>query len=131
MPNNTHALSIRAMQRDNALRQRQGLQQDPQHYGWRPQTRRDCAAVPRPCPYVGCRYNLFLNVSENGSVKFPHGPDFDAMRNLPTNCALDVAEEGGIESADIGLFLAVTPNMVRREKQIALEKLAGFSGLGE
>src|SRR5208337_2271584 len=35
----------------------------------RPATRADCSAVPRPCPFVSCRHNLYLDVSKDtGSI---------------------------------------------------------------
>lgn len=40
----------------------------------RPSTRGECAQVPRPCPYVACKYSLYLDVSKTGSIilNFPH-----------------------------------------------------------
>ncbi len=36
----------------------------------RPKTRADCISSPRPCVYVSCKYNLYLDVNpETGSVK--------------------------------------------------------------
>lgn len=34
----------------------------------RPVTRADCANVPRPCPFVGCRANLLVDPLEDGSI---------------------------------------------------------------
>lgn len=35
----------------------------------RPRTRGDCEDGPRPCPWVGCRYNLMLEVTEAGGLR--------------------------------------------------------------
>src|SRR5207248_4026222 len=36
----------------------------------RPRVRGDCAEGPRPCPYVSCKYNLYVDVNpRTGSVK--------------------------------------------------------------
>jgi hypothetical protein len=40
----------------------------------RPKTRADCADVPRPCPFVSCRWNLYLDVDNRGVVTIPR-PD--------------------------------------------------------
>lgn len=34
----------------------------------RPRTVGDCRKGPRPCPYVGCRFNLLIDVLEDGSI---------------------------------------------------------------
>lgn len=36
----------------------------------RPRTRGDCAKVERPCPYVGCKYHIYIDVTRNGGLKF-------------------------------------------------------------
>lgn len=33
----------------------------------RPKTRADCEGGVRPCPYVGCRFNLLIDVLDDGS----------------------------------------------------------------
>lgn len=59
----------------------------------RPKTRGDCLPggcnEQRPCPWVGCKYHLFVDVKPNGAVQvnFPGG--FDRM---PETCALDMAD---------------------------------------
>ncbi len=72
----------------------------------RPKTRGDCKDGPRPCPWVSCKYHLFLDVvvkhasgaleREVVDINYPHllaqlddkGPDWD----LEESCALDVAD---------------------------------------
>jgi hypothetical protein len=57
----------------------------------RPKTRAECNAVPRPCPYVGCRYNLYLDVDELGRIIIP---DADTpIEERRYSCALDVVED--------------------------------------
>lgn len=34
----------------------------------RPRTRGDCEGRPRPCPWVGCRHNLLIDVTPAGSI---------------------------------------------------------------
>ena len=57
----------------------------------RPRTRADCEDGPRPCPWVGCRYSLYLDV-KNRSIKL----NFPALEvdEMVESCALDVADRG-------------------------------------
>jgi hypothetical protein len=76
----------------------------------RPKTRGDCRNVPRPCPWVSCRYNLFLDVAESGFLIMHH----DSPETMPRgcSCALDVADKGGLASSDIGKIVGVTRQLV-------------------
>ena len=38
----------------------------------RPTTRVDCENGMRPCPWVGCRYHLYLDVDKRGRISFNH-----------------------------------------------------------
>ena len=41
----------------------------PERSYWRPKTRGDCANVARPCPYVSCKYHLYIDVNPGtGSI---------------------------------------------------------------
>jgi hypothetical protein len=86
----------------------------------RPTTRADCARVPRPCPYVGCKYSLYLDVTETGSMifNFPHLEP--GQMPAKQSCALDLAERGAMTLEDI----AVVTNLTReRIRQIELKAL--------
>jgi hypothetical protein len=50
---------------------REGRAENPPVEGVeRPRTRGDCEDVVRPCPYVSCKYNLYLDVNPHtGSIK--------------------------------------------------------------
>lgn len=88
---------------------------------WRPQTRAQCEDAPRPCPYVGCRFHLYLDVSKRGSIKlnFPHlEPE-----ELEHSCALDVAESGGATLEQVGYLLNVVRERVRQLEDMAFRKL--------
>jgi hypothetical protein len=103
-------------------RERQLLQvlyPDTDH--WRPQTRGDCVDGIRPCPYVGCKFNLYLDVTpETGVIKL-NFPDLDPDE-LGESCALDVAEDGGRELLPIARALNVTRERVRQIEVRALAK---------
>lgn len=73
----------------------------------RPKTRADCEDAPRPCPFAGCKYHLFIEVNpRTGSVKenFP-GKDLDEIGDT---CSLDVADRGGVTLEEIGGIMNMT-----------------------
>ncbi len=99
--------------------------------GVRPRTRDDCRTAERPCPYVSCKYHLYLDVNpETGSIKI-NFPDLEVWE-LPETCALDVAERGGITLEDVGELLNLTRERIRQVEVFGLEKLREASnGPGE
>lgn len=76
---------------------------------WRPKTRADCDTVPRPCPYVGCRHHLFLDVGPSGSIQFPHGDSLASLDAMPVSCALDAADAGPSEVGEVGQLVGMSP----------------------
>lgn len=87
----------------------------------RPKTRGDCQCSQRPCPWVGCRYHLYLEVTESGSLlfRFPHLK----LWELKETCALDVAERGEKKVLEeIGLLMNLTRERVRQIEKVALKK---------
>jgi hypothetical protein len=89
----------------------------------RPQTRAECREGPRPCPFVSCRYHLYLDVSRRtGSIKL-NFPDLEVWE-MPVSCALDVAEDGGATLEDVGAIMNVTRERIRQLEVSALERLA-------
>jgi hypothetical protein len=104
----------------------------------RPRTRADCIDGPRPCPWVSCKYHLLLDVKSNGGLTFNvrrpgehgvktvgrrrmRGAEADALAEralerlceMPTSCALDVADEGGATYERIGELLGLRKQSVR------------------
>lgn len=77
-----------------------------------PRTRADCVDGPRPCPFVGCRHNLYLDVTPNGSLKL-NWPDLEPWE-LQESCALDVADKGPQHLETIGRLLQLTRERVRQ-----------------
>lgn len=63
----------------------------------RPTTRADCVGdgfnAVRPCPFVGCKYHLYLGVGPSGNLTF-YWPDVEPGQ-LAQTCALDVATQAG------------------------------------
>ncbi len=100
----------------------------------RPKTRGDCVSMERPCPFVGCKYHLYLNVNRSGSISFEF-PDLEVWELIDT-CALDVAEEtvetvgptgngegSGVTLERVGLILNLTRERVRQIEVSGLAKL--------
>lgn len=94
-----------------------------------PKTRADCKDGPRPCPWVRCRHHTYLDVTEQGGLKF-NFPDLEVEDMPPElSCTLDIAErsrehfkETGhlYEFEDIGKAMGLS---AERARQILLEAL--------
>lgn len=102
----------------------------------RPQTREDCLNGPhaeRPCPFVLCKYHLYLDVNDRtGSIKL-NFPDLEVWE-LPETCALDVADRGGLTLEEIGDVLNLTRERIRQLETMAMAKVktaVEMSGLSE
>lgn len=90
----------------------------------RPRTRADCAAAPRPCPFVSCRYHLYLDVSpRTGAIKL-NFPDLEVWE-LHRTCALDVAEEGPLGAEELGLVMNLTRERIRQLQKSGLARALG------
>lgn len=95
----------------------------------RPQTREECESSIRPCPFVSCRYHLYLDVNpRTGSIKL-NFPDLEVWE-MPYTCALDVASEGGITLEKAGEILNLTRERIRQMEMAGLEKIRD-SGFGQ
>src|SRR4051812_22566191 len=88
----------------------------------RPRTRADCVNEPRPCLFVSCKHNLYLDVNpETGSIKL-NFPDKEIWE-LEHTCALDVAEKGGITLEEVGEIMNLTRERIRQVETRGLEKV--------
>jgi len=88
----------------------------------RPKTRADCVNGLRPCPFVSCKYHLYLDVKdETRSIKlnFPHLEVWE----MEHTCALDVAEQGGMTLEEVGHILNLTRERVRQVEVAGVDKL--------
>lgn len=84
----------------------------------RPRTRGECVDGPRPCPWVGCRHHLYLEVMDQGHIKLPWG--LRDLEDLPETCSLDVADRGGQRLREVGLVMNVTRERIRQIETHAL-----------
>ena len=87
----------------------------------RPRTRGDCLNVPRQCPWISCKYSLFLDVSPAGIIRFNFpGKEPHELRH---SCALDLASLGGLKLHEVGSALDVTRERIRQIEVEALAKI--------
>jgi len=85
-------------------------------------TREECRGDQRPCPWVACKYHLYLDVNpETGSIKL-NFPDLEPWE-LPHTCSLDVAERGGITLEEVGEIMNLTRERIRQVEVRGLIKL--------
>jgi hypothetical protein len=99
----------------------------PERTYWRPKSRGECANVARPCPYVSCKFHLYLDVNPNtGSIKvnFPEREVWE----LKASCALDVSKQGGITLEEVGEILNLTRERIRQVEVRGLLKLREAGG---
>jgi len=89
---------------------------------YKPKTRAECVDGARPCPYVSCKYHLYIDVSpRTGAIKL-NFPDLEVWE-LPESCALDVADRGGTTLEDVGAIMNLTRERIRQVEVKALAKL--------
>jgi hypothetical protein len=111
-----------AMKRLTREEMRQGALLLPYMDYRRPHERAECVHGERPCPFVSCKYHLFLDVNpETGSIKlnFPHLEVWD----MSDTCALDVADRGGITLEEVGEIMNLTRERIRQVEVRGLLKL--------
>jgi hypothetical protein len=92
----------------------------------RPQTRAECLDegwnASRPCPFVGCRHHLFLDVDEaRGSIS----PNTRLEPwEMSESCVLDVVERHGeLSLEDIGKYFGLTRERIRQIEFRAKQRL--------
>lgn len=87
-----------------------------------PQTRAECAGVARPCPFVSCRWHMFLDVSpKTGAIKL-NFPDLEPDE-IPQTCVLDVVDAGGETLDGIARLMNMTRERVRQIEDMGLKKM--------
>jgi hypothetical protein len=84
----------------------------------RPSTRADCVNGERPCPFVGCRHHLYLDVRKNGTLHISF-PDLE-VGELAETCSLDVADAGPESLEHIGNLTNLTRERIRQIEETAL-----------
>jgi hypothetical protein len=118
-------ISIRRLSKTELNR---GREQFPEMDYWRPETRGDCMEMERPCPFVACKYHLYIDVHPvRGSIKI-NFPDVDVWEMTDT-CALDIADRGGITLEEVGQIMNLTRERVRQLETQGLARLQDVDGV--
>ena len=88
----------------------------------RPATREQCRFGERPCPYVGCRHHLYLEIQPStGRIKL-NFPTLEPHQ-LEESCSLDVADRGGCTLENVGRLLNLTRERVRQVEGKAVDSV--------
>ena len=115
-------ISIRRLSKAELNR---GRELDPETDYWKPKSRSECKDMERPCPFVSCKYHLYIDVHPvRGSIKL-NVPDVE-MWEMPETCALDVADRGGITLEEVGEIMNLTRERVRQVETAGLARLQEF-----
>jgi hypothetical protein len=115
-------ISIRRLSKAELNR---GRELYPETDYWKPKTRSECKDMERPCPYVSCKYHLYIDVHPlRGSIKL-NFPDVEIWEMTET-CALDVADRGGITLEEVGEIMNLTRERVRQVETAGLARLQDF-----
>lgn len=115
-------ISIRRLSKAELNR---GRELYPESDYWRPKTRSECKDMDRPCPFVSCKYHLYIDVHPvRGSIKL-NFPDVEIWEMTET-CALDVADRGGITLEEVGEIMNLTRERVRQVETAGLARLQDY-----
>lgn len=88
----------------------------------RPTNRSECRDGPRPCPWVGCRHHLYLDVSPRGGIRMVF-PDLEP-HEMTESCSIDVADRGSATLEEVGACTNVTRERVRQIEDKIKRRLA-------
>lgn len=107
----------------------------------RPKTRADCVDGPRPCPFVGCKFNNYVGFRPDRAgapslgLQYPWGPAVEPDGVPPgSSCTLDAAEQGGLTLEATAEFMGLTKERVRQIEEQGLVRLKAAllaAGLGD
>ena len=93
----------------------------------RPKNRSECVGGVRPCPFVSCRYHLYLDVkphktSETIMINYA---ELGGPHEMEFSCALDEIEKypGGMTLEQIGKRMNITRERVRQIEASLRQKL--------
>ena len=115
-------ISIRRLSKAELNR---GRELYPETDYWKPKSRTECKDMDRPCPFVSCKYHLYIDVHPvRGSIKL-NFPDIEIWEMTET-CALDVADRGGITLEEVGEIMNLTRERVRQVETAGLARLQDY-----
>lgn len=102
----------------------------PEH---RPGRRLGCLSMPRPCPFVSCKYHLLFDVSKKSKRIVVPGdkhlhPETDdfiqravaRIMTMPETCTLDVTDEGPQQLPTIARITGTSKQAIEQMEKRAL-----------
>jgi hypothetical protein len=99
-----------------------GIAMDEDLEKLRPHFRSDCIDAERPCPWVACKYHLYLDINpKTGSIKL-NFPDIEPWE-MTDSCVLDIADRGPVTLEDVGRIMNLTRERIRQLEAAASEKI--------
>ena len=87
----------------------------------RPTRRSQCEDGVRPCPWVSCRYNLYLDVRADGIIKL-NFPDRDPD-GMTMSCAIDLAEDGPRTLDQVATLMGMSRERARQIEEGAMSQV--------
>lgn len=118
--------SARKLQEEIRADRREGEESVLGEMSDKPRTRGECRQACRPCPWVSCRFHLYLEVKSNGSLVY-NFPGREVWELCET-CALDVADRGEHDLISVGSWIGVT---YERAQQIVLQAQDTLRQMGD
>ena len=82
-----------------------------------PRNRSECRGGQRPCPWVSCRFSLYLDVDPAGNLVL-NFPDLEPGA-MARSCALDVADAGSVDDPTLADLLNLSREGARIELRAA------------
>lgn len=95
----------------------------------RPRTREDCSYLPRPCPFVGCKFHTYLDIDDKTGYIRLNWPGMDPHEiDEDKSCVLDMIEAYDYGSSMmppdlIGLALGAHRDTIKDETRKVQTKL--------
>lgn len=123
---------IRQGRAENRARLERGMPERPEtHIPGRPKVRADCGQICRPCPYVGCRYNMFLDLTPTGGIIFNHKDIEPGEVDPEKSCALDIAAGEPLTCIQAAELLNLTNTRVDQIERQALSRFGATARIYE
>lgn len=104
------------------------LVSDGSDYPRKPKHRSECLDGPRPCPWVSCRYHLYLDIRADGVLRI-NFPDRDPHEMI-FSCALDMANDGPRTLDQVAGLLGMSRERVRQIEEKVLHRMKRDERLG-
>jgi hypothetical protein len=87
----------------------------------RPTRRSQCEHGVRPCPWVSCRYNLYLDVRADGILRL-NFPDREPDE-MTASCALDLAGDGPRTLDQVATLMGMSRERARQLEDQAMSQI--------